>query len=256
MSDSFFRIRNGLTLGNLSADPASGVNGDMYYNTVSNTIREFVNGIWTDAVDTSNIQVLANKTLPFLRTNVTTDSTTTGTAATLIPADITAGIVHLTNVSLVSIGGIPAGVAGQFLTIDNKTGNKIVINNEDAGVTPANRIITGTGNFISLLANASITLVYDASSSRWRVVGGTGSSGNAGGVAIISGTTSLVVTLPNTMTSTSYSVLAQLTNTVDVNPMFQPITITNKTTSSFTATWNAPIENSNYILEYITSGDL
>ena len=47
--------------------------------------------------------------LPFVQTSVVTDSTTTGSATTLQTSDILDGVVRLTNSSLVSISGIPAG---------------------------------------------------------------------------------------------------------------------------------------------------
>lgn len=47
MSTNSFKIRSSLQLGNLSADPASGQNGEMYYNTSSNVFRTFQNGAWT-----------------------------------------------------------------------------------------------------------------------------------------------------------------------------------------------------------------
>lgn len=63
MADSFFKIRNGLTLGSLATDPTDGMNGDTYYNTTSNTVREYVNDGWHDAVQTDTTQTLTNKTI-------------------------------------------------------------------------------------------------------------------------------------------------------------------------------------------------
>lgn len=53
------------------------------------------------------------------------------------------------------------------------------MNDQDAGATAANRIITGTSGPVSLSSGASLYLVYDDSSSRWRVVGGTGSGASS-----------------------------------------------------------------------------
>lgn len=113
--------------------------------------------------------------------NVTTDSTTTGSDATIQNTYIPNGIVRLTNVSLMSVGGIPAAVGGQFVTIENQTTNTIFINNNDSGASVGNRIFTGTGANIAMNANATITFLYDAVVGMWMIAGGAGSGGGGGG---------------------------------------------------------------------------
>lgn len=120
----------------------------------------------------SPLELVAN-----LRLDQTVDSTTTGTAATLNA--FTVSYVEVTNASLVSLSAIPAGASGQCLILTNNTTASFLINNQDAGVTAANRIITGTGNFITLSNNASLIFIYDNNVSRWRIVGGSGSGGSA-----------------------------------------------------------------------------
>jgi C1q domain len=48
MADNFFKIRNGVSLGNLPSDPSNGVNGDIYYNTTTNVFRGHQNGAWAN----------------------------------------------------------------------------------------------------------------------------------------------------------------------------------------------------------------
>ena len=127
-------------------------------------------------VNLNGTQTLTNKTLSFLKTNVVTDSTTTGTAATLVGGDTSVGTVRVTNGSLVSISGIPAGLASQYITIENQTGNTISVNNNDASVSAANRIFTGTGASLTMPANASYNLVYDSTVSRWMLLGTAGAA--------------------------------------------------------------------------------
>jgi hypothetical protein len=98
------------------------------------------------------------------------DNATGANASLTLPAT---RVVRLTNASLVSVDMIPAGSAGQFVIIENKTTVTITVNNE-TGATPANRILTGTGAGLSLLADASILVSYDTTSSRWHIVGGSG----------------------------------------------------------------------------------
>jgi len=53
--------------------------------------------------------------------------------------------------------------------------------------------------------------------------------------------------------STNYAVSAMLVDYTDPNPQFQPVTITAKTTSGFTALWNDPTDSANYRLAYHVS---
>jgi hypothetical protein len=102
------------------------------------------------------------------------DSASTGTGAAL--AAPVRPILRVSNASLVSVSTIPAGRQGQPLKLVNATGVAVLINNE-TGSTAADRILTGTGGVISLQANASLDLIYDSVSSRWRIVGGAGGGG-------------------------------------------------------------------------------
>jgi len=85
---------------------------------------------------------------------------------------------------------------------------------------------------------------------------GSGGGGGSGGgvaqeVALTIGTTSVTVTFPTPQSSANYVILGQLVNTIDPDPEFQPITITNKTTTGCTLTWNMPLDSSNYSLDYM-----
>lgn len=105
-----------------------------------------------------------------LKLGISTDSTTTGTAAALPAA--TKGILRLTNASLVSISTITGQAAGQYFVLINRTGNSITINDNDA----ANGIRTGTGAAMTVANNASVVIAYDSTSARSQVIGGSGSS--------------------------------------------------------------------------------
>jgi hypothetical protein len=86
-----------------------------------------------------------------------------------------ASIVRLTNASLTSINMIVSpsfASTGFYLVIMNVTGGTVTLKNE-AGGTAARRILTGTGSDLSVSNGASVSLVYDYTSARWRVVGST-----------------------------------------------------------------------------------
>jgi len=140
--------------------PTGIVKGDVGLGNVDNT---------SDATKNSATATLSNKQVQF---SVSTDATVTGASATA--SAFTSGVIRLTNASLTSLAGIPAGSAGQFLIVENKTGASININNEDAGATAADRIQTGTAANAPMANNATMAFTYDATSSRWQLTGGAG----------------------------------------------------------------------------------
>jgi hypothetical protein len=48
MAENFLKIRNGVSLGNLSSAPSLPVNGDMYYNGTANKFKLYENGAWVE----------------------------------------------------------------------------------------------------------------------------------------------------------------------------------------------------------------
>lgn len=73
-----------------------------------------------------------------------------------------------------------------------------------------------------------------------------------GSMTLSSGVTSAVVTFPATLqtANSTPNVTAWLVDTTDTNPQFQPVTITARNSTGFTATWNAPTGTANYVLAY------
>ena len=129
---------------------------------------------------------LANTAWEAFDPNSVADDTATGSNAVL--AAVNDSVVRLTNASLVSIDEISAGHDGQQVVLVNATTVPLLVNN-NTGATTANRILTGTGAEIELLPDANLIVVYDATTAKWRIVGGTGSGG--GGVqGIVSGNNS------------------------------------------------------------------
>lgn len=79
------------------------------------------------------------------------------------------GVWRLTATGPQTIQGIHPGADVTIVNVDT-TPDTITIANENAGATARNRIITGTGSDIALGQNDSVTLRYDGTQQRWRVV--------------------------------------------------------------------------------------
>lgn len=69
-----------------------------------------------------------------------------------------------------NITGIANGLQGRKLLLINVGSQNIVIQNENASSTAANRVITGTGADVTLAADDTMELWYDSTSSRWRAL--------------------------------------------------------------------------------------
>lgn len=67
------------------------------------------------------------------------------------------------------------------------------------------------------------------------------------------GVSTKTVTFSSALPDTNYTVNANFQNITDTNPLYQPITVTNKTTGGFTAKWNNPTDSTNYELCYTAS---
>lgn len=72
-------------------------------------------------------------------------------------------------------------------------------------------------------------------------------------IAVASGVKTKVITFSITLGTTNYGVVANLVNLTDVGPQIQPIIITNKLATGFTASWSADTDSANYLLDYIAT---
>lgn len=54
------KFLTGLALANLTSDPISGVEGELYYNTVEDVVKIYSNGSWTKIVNEQNIITTAS----------------------------------------------------------------------------------------------------------------------------------------------------------------------------------------------------
>jgi hypothetical protein len=126
-----------------------------------------------------NLTLTANGSI---RITAGTDFSTVGTSNNVALGN--AGLYRLTGASTQTINGITGGANGRQLTLVNAAAQAAILANEAGASTAANRIVTGTGANISIPAGASITLIYDATTSRWRVIGDT-AGGSGSGVTTV-----------------------------------------------------------------------
>lgn len=73
----------------------------------------------------------------------------------------------------------------------------------------------------------------------------------SGTEAVSSGVKFHAASFSTTLGTTSYSVVCTLNNLVDSTPQFQPVTITAKSATGFTASWDQATDSSNYQVEYL-----
>ena len=152
-----------------TADTITGIAGGALTVQSASNQNLIVQAQGTGQVQLASLTAVTSK----LALNAQTDAVTTGSNATV--ATPTKSYIQLTNGSLASIDGIPAGTDGQVVVLSNRTGVTVVVNNE-TGATAANRVLTGTGGAVALDNNASLMFVYNSTASRWMIVGGVGGS--------------------------------------------------------------------------------
>lgn len=68
-----------------------------------------------------------------------------------------------------TLAGIAAGVDGRQLSLFNRSGFSMQINNEDASALPENRIVTGTNADFIIANKGIVNLQYDAAEGKWIV---------------------------------------------------------------------------------------
>ncbi|MFA4995380.1 MAG: hypothetical protein WC521_08790, partial [Bdellovibrionales bacterium] len=112
----------------------------------------------------------ANLTYNGIETNpLGTDYTTTGTQAAVGLG--TSSSMRYAGTAAATFQGITGGASGKIIRLHNASSYTLTVSNENATATAANRVITGTGADLPIPTNTSVTMQYDATSSRWRVTG-------------------------------------------------------------------------------------
>jgi len=155
-NENFMKIRKGLNLNPTTLPPTGNV-GDLVVDAADNKLKIWNGATWVIVGGLSDIA----------------DDNSTGNQPAVPSQNIS--IIRFTNNTPPTIQGIADGYNTKLLIISyvGLTG-QMIIQNDSPSASAANRIITGTGGDISLNFGASLWLYYDGTSSRWRVVGGSG----------------------------------------------------------------------------------
>lgn len=187
-----------------------GTNGSIIYDsTLASKWKAGDEGAESEVITAGAAQTLANKIFGNKATfnaeilGAAADITTAGSGVTIAAPGV---LVNNLIGALTSLSGITAVTGVQPLILVNKTGSDLIVKNEDATATAANRIITGTANDLTFKSLASLWLIYDLTAARWRVVGGSGGSN-----IVVASSLSLAAsgTLTLDPTSTVQSILIQ-----------------------------------------------
>jgi hypothetical protein len=68
-----------------------------------------------------------------------------------------------------TVAGIVAGIDGRLITLFNRSGFTMQLNNEDANAAPTDMIVTGTNTDIIIINKGMVSLQYDGTEQKWIV---------------------------------------------------------------------------------------
>ena len=156
------------------------------YTVLANPFAGNADGTYDFYAGDGHYDITIAKTGFIFTPAITTDITLRDPFSTITPPALTintndynptngpqANIWRISSTGAVNVTGIgSSGLSGQtqWLTLINIGTQNISITNQDGLSTAGFRIITGTGGTIVLGADATMTLVYDPLTIRWRKV--------------------------------------------------------------------------------------
>lgn len=135
-----------------------------------------------DVVGTSDSQTLTNKV--YQDANITLDRVSlnqadVATAATITALGTSKPVIRLTGSTATEVQGIDAAGVNKVVTFHNASSAQITFKHQNVGATATNRIITPTGNDLTVKANESVQFIYDNTQTRWVIGAGSGSGGGS-----------------------------------------------------------------------------
>lgn len=173
------------TIAQVSANAISVTNDDVATRTVQVYV-EPIRSLRKEDLDPNFDAIIEQLSTIAHNDTVTGTAATTGVVSTSFKRLTVAG-------TLVSLAGIvaPASVESRIMILSNLTGAEFNVLNDNAGATATNRILTGTGEDLTVAIGASLLVVYDETTTKWRVVGGSGAGGGLASVEISTNTTAV-----------------------------------------------------------------
>jgi hypothetical protein len=170
------------------------------WNNGDGTLTHAANALTLDGVDLTVNNDL-NVGSAFRLTGDITPSQITANQNDYNPTGLsTASTLRLSTDAAREITGLAGGSDGRIIIIHNGGSNDLTLKDESASSSAANRFALSED--LILAADKSAILQYDSTSSRWRLLGGTGSGGGGGAP-----TTSQYVTLATDATLSNERVL-------------------------------------------------
>lgn len=156
-----------------SGDPEEiSLNATLEFTGSSSIQRAALTGDVTAAAG-SNSVVVNQASSAFAFTGVLAPSQITSDQNNYNPTNLsTAAVLRLSSDALRNITGLQGGASGRTLFVHNVGSNNIVLKDESASSTAANRFALTAD--LTLSADSVAILQYDSTSSRWRAVSGGG----------------------------------------------------------------------------------
>lgn len=142
---------------------------------VEQTARRYVNFVGVTAVDDSaNDQcTITVATQSIISSETTTVTGTVNDHAMSTASTVPITFLRFTNALGATLTGLAGGAANRIVVLVNTGANAVALNHEDAASTEANRFVFPGATNQGFNTDAAAVLIYDATSSRWRMVGRT-----------------------------------------------------------------------------------
>lgn len=154
--------------------PAAGKPGRLFFDSTLGKMQRDNGSSWDD-VEGTNITALLTT---FALTGDISPAQITSNQNDYDPTGLsTASILRLNSDASRDITGLAGGADGRTVAIHNVGANNIVLKDESVSSSAANRFALTAD--VTLSPDMAVILQYDATSSRWRVTGGSSGGGGA-----------------------------------------------------------------------------
>jgi hypothetical protein len=152
------------------------------------------------------------------------DVATTATITALSTLD---PLMRFTGSTATEVQGIDAAGNNRIVTFHNASSAAITFRHQNVGATATNRIITPTGNDLTLRSNESVQWIYDNTQTRWVIGAGSGSGGGSTAFGTFASPRTIAVTgitaaLGHMSTTDSNQVIFVTTASGEVNVTANP----------------------------------